>query len=173
MVRCLFKRALPVWLALISPTWAPLRVAGGGGPIPAEPRYRVTHWTAESGLPENRVLALAQTPDGYIWIGTLYGLARFDGVRFTVFDHSNTPEMADDAIDELAVDRKDGSLWVGTGNGLLHYRARRFERFGAEHQIGALGQLWAAAGGGVWFPPRSGGAGLAPGRGSARLAGTA
>jgi len=49
-------------------------------------------WLTENGLPQNTVHAIAQTPDGYIWIGTEEGLARFDGVKFTVFDKQNTPD---------------------------------------------------------------------------------
>jgi len=50
-------------------------------------------WLTENGLPQNTVHAIAQTADGYIWIGTEEGLARFDGVKFTVFDKQNTPEI--------------------------------------------------------------------------------
>ena len=81
----------------------------GEGGLPSRPEYRVTHWTAENGLPQNSIKALAQTRDGYLWIGTLKGLVRFDGVRFKVFDHGNTPEMTHDSINDLAVDQKDGS----------------------------------------------------------------
>src|SRR5947207_7734427 len=50
----------------------------------AEQLYRVTRWTTEQGLPQNRISCLKQTRDGYVWLGTWFGLARFDGVRFTV-----------------------------------------------------------------------------------------
>src|SRR4051794_35471124 len=84
--------------------------------------YRVNRWTAENGLPQNSVKALAQTPDGYLWIGTLNGLARFDGIRFKIYDQGNTPEMTHDTVNALAVDAEDGSLWVGTGRDLLRYK---------------------------------------------------
>jgi ligand-binding sensor domain-containing protein len=48
--------------------------------------FLVDSWHTESGLPDGNVTALAQTPDGYLWVGTFKGLARFDGVRFTIFD---------------------------------------------------------------------------------------
>ena len=54
--------------------------------------FGVTVWTVDDGLPQNIVRGLHQTPDGYLWIATLDGLARFDGVRFTVFDKNTTPE---------------------------------------------------------------------------------
>jgi ligand-binding sensor domain-containing protein/signal transduction histidine kinase len=116
--------------------------------------YHVTRYTAEQGLPQNTVRALLQTRDGYLWIGTLAGLARFDGVRFKVFDMNNTPEMSSDAINALAEDQRDGSLWINTGNELLRYRAHRFERFheqaGFPHPIG---RLWPARQGGLWYSP--------------------
>ena len=83
-------------------------------------------WRVEDGLPQNRIQAIAQTPDGYLWIGTSGGLARFDGVRFTNFASSNVPEFHDDSILSLAVSR-DGALWIGTeGGGLLRYHAGAF-----------------------------------------------
>src|SRR6266850_3333778 len=86
-------------------------------PPASQPEYTVTRWSAERGLPQNSIKALLQTHDGYLWVGTLNGLARFDGVRFKVFDHNNTPEMTHDSINELVEDLKDGSLWIGTGAG--------------------------------------------------------
>lgn len=118
----------------------------------SEPRYRVTRWTVENGLPQNSIKALAQTRDGYLWLGTLKGLARFDGVRFKVFDHSTTPEMTHDSINDLAVDTKDGGLWIGTGAGLLHYRGHQFKRYGtAEGVTEPVGPLCPAHEGGMWF----------------------
>lgn len=67
---------------------------------PAKPishlRYQV--WGTQDGLPQNTVQAIAQAPDGYLWVGTELGLARFDGLRFTVFDRSNTPELKNNSI---------------------------------------------------------------------------
>jgi len=76
-----------------------------------EQPYRVTRWTTDQGLPQNRISCLKQTRDGYLWLGTWFGLARFDGVRFTVFDKFNTPELVNDAINALAKDT-DGTLWT-------------------------------------------------------------
>jgi ligand-binding sensor domain-containing protein/signal transduction histidine kinase len=87
-------------------------------------------WRIEDGLPQNRIRTLAQTPDGYLWIGTSEGLARFDGLRFTVFDRSNTSALADDGIlaERLT---SDGALWIGTeGGGLVRYRGGEFRHFG-------------------------------------------
>src|SRR5882724_1622928 len=77
------------------------------------PAYVSRVWRTQDGLPENRIRALAQTPDGYLWIGTSSGLARFDGVRFVVYSRFNTPSIGYDDIRALSV-AKDGSLWVAT-----------------------------------------------------------
>ena len=66
---------------------------GAQSHVSAQPEYRVTSWTAEKGLPQNTIKALLQTSDGYLWVGTLNGLARFDGLKFKIFNHRTTPEM--------------------------------------------------------------------------------
>ena len=83
-------------------------------------------WTAENGLPDNSVTAIAQTPDGYLWIGTYNGLSRFDGVRFVTFDPANTPALQHARIRRLYVD-KSGTLWINTYDGsLTTYRQGKF-----------------------------------------------
>src|ERR1019366_2799397 len=160
MFRRLFQQTLRMWLACAG--LAVPALAGGGGAGSPRPEYRITHWTVENGLPQNSVKTLAQTLDGYLWIGTLKGLVRFDGVRFKVFDHNNTPEMTQDAIEDLALDASDGGLWIGAGDGLLHYQDYRFERYGAERGIRVgVGNFCPAQSGGVWFSPGGGQVGLA------------
>jgi ligand-binding sensor domain-containing protein len=62
------------------------------GPAPAAlAQYRFDSWTADQGLPQNIIRAIHQTADGYLWLATLDGLVRFDGVRFTVFNKGNSP----------------------------------------------------------------------------------
>ena len=174
MFRRSIQQALWLWLAcagLVVPAQAaageealtpPLFHPMGEGSSPAGTQYRITHWTTANGLPQNSIKALVQTRDGYLWVGTLKGLARFDGVRFKVFDHSSTPEMTHDSINDLAVDEKDGGLWIGTGAGLLYCRDHRFERHGQQEGItGQVGPLCPAREGGVWFSPRAGQVALA------------
>jgi ligand-binding sensor domain-containing protein/signal transduction histidine kinase len=72
----------------------------------------------EDGLPENTVSAVVQTRDSYLWLGSYGGLARFDGVRFTVFNNDNAPEMRDNAVTSL-FEAQDGALWIGHENGEL------------------------------------------------------
>lgn len=85
-------------------------------------------WLTENGLPQNTVHSLAQTNDGYIWIGTEEGLARFDGVRFTIFNEHNTPQLKSNYIRALLADRH-GALWIGTAEGLLRMLDGKFTAF--------------------------------------------
>src|SRR6266566_135956 len=128
---------------------AATEVESGAG---QEQPYRVTRWTTDNGLPQNRISCLKQTRDGYLWLGTWFGLARFDGVRFTVFDKFNTPELVNDAINALAEDT-DGMLWIATSDGLVSYRDHHFQRLttadGLPHH--KVWRLAACRSGGVWL----------------------
>ena len=95
-------------------------------------------WEAGQGLPQNTVQAIAQTPDGYLWIGTQEGLVRFDGTRFTLFDRRTTPEFSANSVLALLADH-DGTLWVGTnGGGLLRMTGTRFEALGPREGLAGL-----------------------------------
>ena len=89
--------------------------------------YLVQAWDTDSGLPNSTVTSIAQTPDGYIWVGTRYGgLARFDGSRFVTFNPVNTPELKSIEIRKLLVDA-GGPLWIGTvEGGIVSYRNGKF-----------------------------------------------
>ena len=80
--------------------------------------FLVDAWEAEDGLPGNSVRSLAQTPDGYLWVGTFSGLARFDGLTFKVFDRSTSPALPGSAVINMFVDSQ-GRLWASTDDGLL------------------------------------------------------
>jgi len=80
--------------------------------------YLIDLWTSDDGLPDSSVTAIAQTPDGYLWIGTGNGLARFDGVRFVNYDPFNTPQLKQARIDGLFVDAQ-GTLWINTHDGSM------------------------------------------------------
>ena len=84
-------------------------------------------WGQRDGLPQDTVKSIVQTPDGYLWLGTDEGLARFDGFDFTVYSRP-TSELPANSITALAAS-PDGSLWIGTSNGLGLYRDRRFRIF--------------------------------------------
>ena len=93
---------------------ATLRASGAG--IAGE--YLTDVWTADDGLPDSSVTAIAQTPDGYLWVGTYNGLTRFDGLRFITFDPANTPALAHARVRKLAVDNQ-GTLWINTFDGSM------------------------------------------------------
>src|SRR5207244_1488183 len=93
----------------------------------ASPNFVTRFWLRENGLPENKVSAVLQTRDGYLWVGTYNGLARFDGVRFVNFDGGNTPELKRSRIRRLYVDA-GGTLWINTYDGsLTSYQHGRFQ----------------------------------------------
>ena len=90
------------WLAVGCVCAGPMLRADG--PALGDPGYRFDTWKVEQGLPQNQVQTILQTRDGYLWIGTRFGLARFDGVRFTTFTLANMPAMVSDNCVALAED---------------------------------------------------------------------
>ncbi|WP_223758803.1 two-component regulator propeller domain-containing protein [Myxococcus sp. RHSTA-1-4] len=129
-------------------------------------QYSQDSWRGDDGLPQNSVLSLAQTRDGYLWLGTWEGLVRFDGARFVVFDKRNTPELRSHTIRALVEDAA-GTLWVGTEQGLVAYREGRFERapgvaapleaVKVSRLLVAEGSLWVGSSVGLWRVPLGGG----------------
>ncbi len=115
-------RRLVLAAQLVSVALGALRPAGALEPRKAITQYVQTVWNSELGLPENSVHAIAQTADGYLWMGTEEGVTRFDGVQFVTYTYHNAPGLASDYILALAASR-DGSLWIGTDSGLSHYVA--------------------------------------------------
>jgi ligand-binding sensor domain-containing protein len=93
-------------------------------------------WLAENGLPQNTVHSVTQGKDGYIWIATEEGLARFDGIRFAVFDKQNTPQLQSNNVRVLLEDRR-GDLWIGTGDGLVQMRDGKFTTYTTEQGLPA------------------------------------
>jgi len=84
----------------------------------ADPEYLIDTWDTEDGLPAHWPWSIAQTPDGYLWLGLLEGLVRFDGVKFNLFDKSSLPQLPDSAVLKVHLDRS-GNLWVGTVKGVV------------------------------------------------------
>jgi signal transduction histidine kinase/ligand-binding sensor domain-containing protein len=84
----------------------------------AQRQYQIESWTTDDGLPQNTVLAIVQTPDGYLWFTTLDGLVRYDGVRFTVFNKQNTVGLSTNRLTDLIAEG-NGDLWIGTENGVV------------------------------------------------------
>jgi ligand-binding sensor domain-containing protein/signal transduction histidine kinase len=89
--------------------------------------YIRDRWGAEQGFPGGQVNAFAQTPDGYLWIGTEKGLVRFDGVSFVLMEPSESMRIAFGPVLGLAVDGA-GTLWIRLqGPDLVRYRDGTFE----------------------------------------------
>ena len=131
----------PVWSAGMGPSsrvlafgfaaaLASARPAAALDPAKAITQYRHEVWRTRDGLPQSSAEALVQTQDGYLWVGTQEGLARFDGARFVVFDRGTTPELRHNRILALLEDRR-GRLWLGSeGGGLTVVQEGRFRTFG-------------------------------------------
>jgi len=120
---------------LLSAVFSALMCCGHGalsvaGQLPGSPEYLIDVWDTDSGLPHSTVTSIAQTPDGYLWVGTqLGGLARFDGVRFVTFHPGNTAALQSLEVRQLLVD-PGGTLWVGTQlGGLARFDGVRFVTF--------------------------------------------
>jgi diguanylate cyclase (GGDEF)-like protein len=85
-------------------------------------------WLATEGLPQNSVTSIVQSADGYLWLGTWGGLAKFDGISFQTFDASTSPALRSSRIVALGEDAA-GRLWIGTERGgLVRYDGGHFER---------------------------------------------
>ena len=128
-------------------------------PTATLPQLLHRQWDVDDGLPHASVRSLAQSPDGFLWVGTQSGLARFDGIAFEVFDHKSSPLFANDQIESLAVDRA-GVLWVGTyGGGLLRLEGGNLRRFGREDglTVQEILELAIDPGGNLWVGTHGGG----------------
>src|SRR5258706_1296579 len=93
-------------------------------------------WLTENGLPQNTIHSITQGRDGYIWIATEEGLARFDGIKFTVFDRQNTPQLPSNNVRVLLEDRR-GDLWIGTADGLVQMRDGKFSTYTTQQGLPA------------------------------------
>jgi ligand-binding sensor domain-containing protein len=92
-------------------------------------RYQQVIWQDRDGLPQNTVVAIATTRDGYLWIGTYEGAVRFDGVRFTLFNPSTTTGIGNSFVTSL-LEGRDGNLWLATyGGGVSRLSGGRFTQF--------------------------------------------
>ena len=124
----------------------------------APPGYFLRTWQVESGLPQNKVTAIVQTHDGYLWLGTYNGLARFDGVHFTVFDDNNTPQLRSSRITSLC-EAQDGTLWIGDESGqITQYKNEQFAvaPFHPKWSGGKIFQMAADKSGDVWLMNEAG-----------------
>ena len=131
-------------------------------------RYLLEVWQGERGLPQNTVTGVAQTPDGYLWVSTLDGLARFDGVSFKMFRAGDTPALGSGRIRFLWSDGQ-GKLWIATQEGgLIQLAEGRFSPLLLPPTNGvrsAVIQVAQDPGGALWLSTEDGKVGrLAEGR---------
>jgi signal transduction histidine kinase/ligand-binding sensor domain-containing protein len=83
-------------------------------------QYGHTAWRIQDGVLSGTALAVTQTTDGYLWIGTRVGLVRFDGVRFVPWTPPDGNHLPSSSVASL-LGARDGSLWIGTEGGLSHW----------------------------------------------------
>ncbi|MDY7225267.1 sensor histidine kinase [Hyalangium rubrum] len=139
-------------LALVALVLVGARSAWALEPGKALSQFPHHAWQTADGLPQNSILALAQTPDGYLWGGTWEGLVRFDGARFTVFEKGNTPGLPGRTVTRLATTR-DGTLWIGFKEGLVRMREGTFQLIDPPEGmvLGDPTDLQAARDGSLWI----------------------
>lgn len=132
---------------------------GGGLSAAVVPGWDMERWTVREGLPSDSINDLLQSRDGYLWIATWNGLARFDGVRFVRYDTSTHPDLASNRLTTIH-ESSDGSLWLSTEqHQLVRYRNGEFRTYGERDglpgneiyglHLDAEGTLWAGGNSGV------------------------
>src|SRR5262249_27964714 len=84
-------------------------------------QYAHTAWKVRAGFTKGRITAIAQTPDGYLWLGTEFGLLRFDGVRTVPWEVPAGQQLPSSFIVSLLA-TSDGTLWIGTFKGLASWK---------------------------------------------------
>ena len=88
-------------------------------------QYAHDRWSMDDGLPFPGGYKLAQDSSGYLWLGSMAGLARFDGQHFSTHDQANTPAMPGNLIRGMSSDNQ-GRLWIGTDRGVMFHHQGRF-----------------------------------------------
>src|SRR5215469_11750536 len=84
-------------------------------------QYAHTSWKIRDGFVKGYITSMAQTPDGYLWLGTEFGLYRFDGVRALPWKPAGGQQLPSNGVNALLATR-DGALWIGTYKGLASWR---------------------------------------------------
>jgi len=91
---------------------------GSTGLLKAQ-QFGFIHYTTRDGLAQSQVRTIAQDAQGFLWVGTLGGVSRFDGSGFR--NHALQQGLPDAQVNAL-LPRSDGSMWCGTGGGLVSFR---------------------------------------------------
>ena len=127
-------------------------------PQKAITQYKLDIWQVERGFPQNSVFAIVQTHEGYIWLGTLDGFVRFDGIRFKVFNKDNTKQLKSNVINALCGDR-NGRLWIGMDSGLSCQKDGEFTTYplGEERHLHFISSIVQDKKGTLWIGSRESG----------------
>ncbi len=159
-------RRLGALLALVAAAAGPALALDPGKRVT---QYRLDVWRTRDGLPQSSVESMLQTRDGFLWFGTQEGLARYDGVSFTVFDKRSSAAVRHNRILCLAEDR-EGAVWFGTeGGGLTRLAhgettaigvAEGLPRFVRALAVGGDGALWIGTDDGLFRRDGAGAPGL-------------
>jgi signal transduction histidine kinase/ligand-binding sensor domain-containing protein len=108
-------------------------------------QYRHTAWRIQEGAFASAPNAIAQTSDGYIWIGTSSGLVKYDGVRFSPWSPPAASSLSGAIIYSLSAS-SDGALWIGTAAGLASWKNGQFQ----EHVRGRINSILEDRKGRIW-----------------------
>lgn len=122
-------------------------------------QYVHESWQTDDGLPQNSVSSIIQDSNGYLWLGTEEGLARFDGVQFSIFDKKKIEAFQLNDVVTLYAARS-GTLWIGTrGGGLLQYTEGNFTTFDSKEDLSSdfITSLFEDKHGTLWIGTYGGG----------------
>ena len=141
-------------VAYLLVTWCPSAFALN--PTLDVSQYSHTSWKIRDGFPKGEIIAIAQTADGYLWLGTELGLIRFDGVKHVAWRPPAGQELPSNTIFSLLAAR-DGTLWIGTAEGLASWKDGKLTQYAelADRHIFKLledreGTVWASGGAVPW-----------------------
>src|SRR5258707_14896322 len=91
-------------------------------------QYAHTAWKVRDGFTKGAIPSIAQTPDGYLWLGTDFGLLRFDGVRAVPWQPPHGEQLPSNLVVSLLV-AHDGTLWIGTWRGLASWKDGKLTQY--------------------------------------------
>jgi ligand-binding sensor domain-containing protein len=111
-------------------------------------QYAHTAWKIRDGFAKGSIISIAQTADGYLWLGTAFGLYRFDGIRNVLWQPPPDQHPPSSTITRLVAAR-DGTLWIGTWSGLASWKNGRLTQY-AEFGGSAIFSLVEDQGGSIW-----------------------
>lgn len=121
-------------------------------PLASPPAFVLDQWTTRDGLPQNSVNAIAQAPDGHLWIGTFGGLVRFDGATFRAVERTDSAGRHVDRVLSMAVG-PDSALWIGTEQGLLRLKNNQYRAYTSADGLpdDAMSSVHVDRVGGLWL----------------------